>query len=243
MGVRNNTQLAADFPKTTSALLQQSNQKFDYLINDGFLGDYGDYSSIQGWLGPAMNALAETFAIATPTFTGTAGTTTRYYGILPAYPLEFPSGGAQNVDGNYLNFLGGKPPYGFPAASPSGAAYDGARYLWGIASALEEVVDTAAVLTAANYVSIVLPAAQHITGVTFDIFQTPAATGDPYTLVARNVAPGTTYEDKGPLAAGADPLYGAVYTPPAYAQVGIDTTVTPAPGLVVYGWLTRFPTT
>jgi hypothetical protein len=234
MGVRSSQELAQDFPVATTAQLQASNYKFDNLIRAGFLGDFGDVSSGLTWLGTAMDALAETFTLAEPTFTGTAGTTTRYYAAVPNYPLEYGPGAASAANGQYLNFLGGSPPYGYPTASAQPGGADGVRRLYGPHTALDTVTLTSATLDANDYVSIVLPAAKHLAGLLFDVVSSDNAGN--FFVVAIGVAPGATAHDKGPTAVVLpDQYYGRVYKLRAHAEIAYDTALSQT----VYGSLYR----
>jgi hypothetical protein len=243
MGVRTNNELTQDFPKTPSATLQQSIYKFDNLVRAGFLGDYGDISSILTWFGGALTAIKESFTLGAPTYTGTAGTTERWYAVVPNYPLPYGVGNAGATDGQYLDFLGGSPPQGFPPASASlklgENAVSGVTRLYGPLSNVEALTDMAATLTSANYGVVTTPAAGNIPGLLFDIISSTTGNTGPWTVVALGVAHSTVVDDKGAAVSTADPMYGATYTPRAYPEIGIDTTVTPSPGLVVYGSLYR----
>jgi hypothetical protein len=242
MGVRSTPELTTDFPVTPSATLQQSIYKFDNLIRAGFLGDYGDVESILPWFGAALVDIEESFAINAPTYTGTAGTTERWYAVVPNYPLPYGVGNAGAANGQYLDFLGGSPPQGYPPASASlklgQSASGGVSRLYGPLSNVEAVTDMAATLTSANYGVVTTPA-KHIPGVLFDIIASTTGNTGPWTVVAIGVAAATVVDDKGAAVSTADPMYGATYTPRAYPEIGIDTTVTPSPGLVVYGSLYR----
>jgi hypothetical protein len=226
--------LTTDFPVDTVAHLQSSYQKLDYLTREGVLGDPFDYQSILPWLGAAMLAKAETFAAPTAAVVGAAGTTTRYYAVVPTYPLEYPDGAASLPYGRYLNFLGGKPPYGFPAASAISNVQntvEGSTRLYGPVSPLATVANTDATLSASNYIALTMPAAKNLTGLLFDIVSSDD--NGNYFLVAVGVAPGATFDDTGAVA-GLE-LYGAAYNMRAYPEIGYDT----ASSTTIYGSLTR----
>jgi hypothetical protein len=238
LGIRSTAMLTADFPVDNLVDLIASIAKFDSLITQGFLGDYNDFLSIEAWIGAPMDDLAEVFAAPTATYTGAAGNSDRHYAVVPNYPLEYGVGSGASVAGNFLSFLGGKPPYGYPPSSAANTAEnttDGVRRLYGAVSPQVVAPDTAATLDENNYVTITTPGAQNIPGVLFDIVSTPDD-GTTWALIAANVAPATAYRNQGLYLAPA--LYGAAYVMRPHVEIGYDPT---APGTIVYGSLHRDP--
>lgn len=228
MAVRSTAALALDFPVSTPAKLRASVALFDRLVVDGFLGSKDELNQIQTALAAAL--VTEVYAAPGVAYTGAAGTAHCGYAVVPHYALPYAPGGSQNAAGKYLNF-NGRPPYA-AAATPAAAGLDGARRLYNPISAIAATNVAPNVFDANDYATITVPAAAgNIAGVQFDII-CQFSVGGPFVLIARNLAPGAVYVDKGALT-GEPNLYGAAYTPRAFAEVGSDAS---GP---VYGPLTR----
>lgn len=247
MYTRSTAQLAQDFPVASTASLLVTIPLFDSLVKQGFLGSWQELNQIIAEIGAAMAPLAEAYGGPTAVYTGAAGAVTRYYAVVPRYPLPYPYGSASLPSGNYLLSVPGTPPWGWPAASAAGLGGEGGvKVLWGIPGAKTTVAATATPLTTANYVTITAPAAKYITGTTFDIIASIVSANGPYTLVANGVLPGAVFVDNGNATLPANTNYGLVYTPRAVAEVTYDPNypvgAATGHGTIIYGPLTRLGT-
>lgn len=110
---------------------------------------------------------------------------------------------------------------------------DPKRKLFGLISAGTPEATSPASLDDADFFTITAPAVANIPGVTFTILVQFSANG-PYLVVARNVAAGASYSDKG-AGAGVQGDYLSRFRVPALTEVGYDAASTSA----VYGSLTR----
>jgi hypothetical protein len=241
MSTRTVTQLGIDFPMTSTPLLIASIALFDNLVGQGFLGSVGEVAQIYTAIEAAIEPFAEVYGAPGAVYTGAAGAVARLYSVVPKYPLKYPAGSAALPGGNYLDYVPGKPPWGWPPAAAAGPqSAPGTPFLWGIPSPATDVADTAAALAADDYVTITTPAEKYIPGTLFDIIMQTVA-GGPYVLVAASVPPATPFVDNGNVAIA--PFYGLAYTPRTAAEVGYDPN-TPegaaaGAGTIIYGPLTR----
>jgi len=172
MALRTQAQLAQDFPNTSGPLVAYSQKKLLQLIRDGFLVDI-EAQQIIDWLAEYTQPFSESFAAPTLAYTGTAGKTTRQYGVVARYPIPAAEqGGAGNVGGAYQNELAGKDPKGrpdpFDFLSGVNVADNRTQYV-GPASTFASIAATAVPLSATNYVTVTAPAIGAIPGTTFDV--------------------------------------------------------------------------
>ncbi len=208
------------FPATNEATAVASNTKLWNLISDGVITDKQIAQVLRVQLRPFWDANAEAVGTPTGAYTGTAGTTSRFYVAVPRYELN--PGPGNGGSPQFMNFTSGPPPEkrnNLPGTANVAPVYGGgtvqtsafqpfgppagrdrtARFA--PPGAAVTVVDTAATLTTANYVTVTAPAlpSGHIDSLlTYDIVAVSAATSfSPLYLVAKGVAPSATCVDNG----------------------------------------------
>jgi len=244
MALRTQTQLNQDFPVATSAEILQTIIKVEQLVRDGFLEGAELRQIIDQQIGPAVGTFAEHYAAPGVAYTGTAGTSTLVYAVVPTYPnTEPPPGSAANPGGEYLNFIAGKPPQGRPPSTDAMTTFaeaDQRTTFYGTISPAATQTLVSLPLSANNYVTVTVPAASaDFPDVLFDVVSlnptgvtvAPGSGANIVSLVATKVAAGTSVQDKG-LHIAPKYLMGPNTDYPN-PEVGVDTTT--EPHTLIYG--------
>lgn len=232
-------QLSTYFPTTNTATTMATIKFATQLLADGMIDD-GQFAQIAALAGIYLDTIAEAYTVTSAVYTGTAGSTTRKYLLVPNYPL--PTKINNDMPWPPFQCMPNPPPQGFPLpnANPAlanqatpGNTYGGRRRLFGKMGASTTVSSTLATLSAAAYVTVVAPAASaDNAGVHFDLLVQDGGTGD-FNLIAGAVLPSATVVDTGltryPYAMYPNTTQTARYR---HTELGVDTTGT---HFIVYG--------